>query len=161
MLSRIASIVVVVTAITGASACEIAQPFDGPGMKDGKVTVDGDDFVASTTFFQVKDDNASTTAFNDHMTKLQEALKTQDGLVGYSLAFTPGSNDDYRTLAVWQSEDAMLAWVTSDAHSEAMQDMADKAKGGAVASWNIKRAEIPPTWDDAKKHLDDDGKEAY
>ena len=157
-----ASIVAVLVLSLGAG-CEIAQPFDGPGMKDGKLadSIKGDEFVASTTFFQVKDDDASTKAFNDHMTKIQEALKTQPGLIGYSLAFTPGSNDDYRTLAVWESEDAMLEWVTSDVHAAAMQDMADKAKGGSVASFKVKRAEVPPSWDDAKKHLEDDGETAY
>lgn len=158
MKSMILALVLVV-----ASGCEIQQPFAGPGFKDGKVTsAAAGPFIASTTILLVKDDSVSTDTFNKHMTILQEKLKTQPGLIGLSLAFTPLSNKDWRTLAVWESEDAMFAWVASDEHAAAMSDMADKAESGSqVASWEIKKEEVPPTWDDAKAHLEKDGQAAY
>jgi hypothetical protein len=39
--------------------------------------------------------------------------------------------------------------------------MADKAESGEVASWSIKKDELPPSWDDAKAHLEKDGQKAY
>lgn len=164
MKSMNSMMVFAVVAVVFASGCEIAQPFAGPGFKDGKVTSKAaGPFMASTTLLQLEDTNEASDTFNKHMTILQEKLKTQPGLIGLSLAFTPLDNKaGYRTLTVWESEDAMFAWVASDEHAAAMQEMADLAAGGAVAAWELKKDDvIPPTWDDAKARLAKDGHPAY
>ena len=148
--------VVILFALITSSACELAQPFQGPGydLSKGLTTKAEGPYTASSTLLALKDGDVAQKAFDDHMKILQETLKTQPGLIGYSLSTVIGSNKEYRTLAVWESEDDMLAYVTGEDHTAAMQDMVDKAESGKVTSWTITRAEMPPTWDDAKKHID-------
>ncbi len=148
-------------AITSIAACDIARPFEGPGFQGGEVTTKAPGpFVAATTFLVINDDDAAQAAFDGHMSKLTALLKTTPGLVGSSLGFRPGSKE-YRTLTVWETEDDMLTFVTSNAHSDAMQDMGDKVASGETTSWRITRAQMPPTWDDAKARLEKSGTTAY
>jgi heme-degrading monooxygenase HmoA len=151
-----------VVAFVALSGCEVARPFEGPGFKDGKVTSKHEGkFVASSTLVNIKDDSKSKEVFDKHMAVLSEKLEDQPGLVGVSLSFVVGSTDDYRTLAVWETEEDMLAWVTSEEHAAAMAEMVDYTEDGAVVSWEIEKDEIPPTWDEAKRRVDDDGRHAY
>lgn len=155
--------VVVVVGAGLVSGCELAQPFEGPGfvLGEGLTTDAPGPFMASSTVLVVDDGEGDQAAFDGHMAKITEALKTQEGLVGKSLAI---GSSGYRTLSVWESEEAMFGWVTAEVHIDAMVDMADKTKGGQVVAWPMDRAELeagPPSWDDAKARLDDDGRSAY
>jgi heme-degrading monooxygenase HmoA len=146
------------------NACAIEQPFNGPGMENGAVKDPHDgDYFASTTHLRLKDVDDAGEAFDRHMKAIQEALQTQPGLVGFSLSFVPFNNDEYRTLSVWESEEAMLGWVTSDVHFAAIEEFVDRdlQDGGSVHAWPVKAAEVPPTWADARERLSKDGRAAY
>ena len=148
------------------TACELAQPFEGPGYSSDGLTSDAEGpFTVSTTKLILKDgDSEAQGIFDTHTDLMTEALKTAPGLVGLSSSGTIGGAT-YRTLSVWESEEDMLGWVTSEAHGDAMSAMADHADPkSAVLSWTMTRAELtaaPPSWDDAKARLDADGREVY
>lgn len=158
--------VVTLALMTACTGCYLEQPFEGPGysLGDGLTTDAAGPFVVSTTSLVLADGDEAKRAFDGHMAVLTEQIKTQPGLVGFSLALPIGS-EGYRTLSVWESEDAVLEWVVSDAHAAAMDDMADKSKPeSAVMSWSMTREELeegPPSWEDARARLDADGRKVY
>lgn len=154
------------TVLVAASGCFLEQPFEGPGftLEDGLTTDAEGPFTASTTSLVLADGDEPKRTFDKHMAVLGEKIKTQPGLIGVSLALPIGT-EGYRTLTVWESEEAMIQWVVSDEHSAAMDEMADKAKeGSAVTSWSMERDELAagaPSWEDARKRLDDEGRPVY
>lgn len=155
------------TIVVGNTACELAQPLTGPGLTmGGELTTDAPGpFTVSTTLLILKEgDNDAQTAFDQHMEVMNTALETAPGLVALSLSTTIGGSTS-RTLSIWESDEAMLNWVTSEAHGDAMVALADHADPkSAVTSWQLTRAELEaaaPTWDDAKARLDADGREVY
>lgn len=163
---KTAALTLTTTFMLAASGCYLEQPFEGPGysLSDGILTDAEGPFVASSTNLILADGDAPKQAFDKHMAVLSEKIKTQPGLIGVSLALPIGT-EGYRTLTVWENEEAVLAWVTSDEHSAAMAEMADKAKeGSAVTSWSMERAELeagPPSWEDARKRVEDTGRTIY
>jgi len=146
------------------AACAIEQPFEGPGIEDGALKDPREGaYLVSTTRIALADTNEAGEAFSSHMEKLQAALPDQPGVVGWSFAFTPFTNDEYRTLAIWESEEAMLAWVVSDVHAAAMGDFAEHgyAEAGETTTWEASADELPPTWEQAREHLAEHGRSAY
>lgn len=166
MKSFVVAVVVAAVGCSSLSACYLEQPFEGPGFDIGAgLTTDAaGPFVASTTSLHLMDGDAPKAAFDKHMAVLGEKIKTQSGLIGYSLALPIGT-EGWRTLTVWESEDAMLEWVVSEEHGAAMDEMADKSKPeSAVTSWVMERAELeagPPSWEDARARLADGGRSVY
>ncbi len=158
---------VLATAVVGCTGCELAQPLSGPGLTmGGELTTDAPGpFTVSTTNFILKEGDADAQGlFDDNMEVMNTALETAPGLVAISLSQTIGGAA-YRTLSVWESETAVLNWVTSDAHTTAINALADHVDPtSSVLSWQLTRAELEaaaPTWDDAKARLDADGREVY
>jgi heme-degrading monooxygenase HmoA len=151
--------------VLSSSACfELALPFEGAGFEGGgklKDDVPEGTYLVSTTWIDLKDTDEAQRRFDALMEPLREQLKTQPGLVGYSLAFKPFSNADYRTLTIWESEEAMLQWVVSDDHVAAIAESGDIGADGAVTTWTATRAELPPTFDEARARLDEDGRKLY
>jgi heme-degrading monooxygenase HmoA len=166
VLAPFVALSAVISVSTVGTGCYLEQPFEGPGFSLGDgITTDAEGpFTASTTSLILADGDEPKQVFDKHMAVLGEKIKTQPGLIGFSLALPIGS-EGYRTLTVWESEDAMLEWVVSDEHLAAMDEMADKAKeGSAVTSWKMERAELeagPPSWEDARKRLEDTGRTVY
>ena len=145
--------------VTAGSACEIAQPFQGPKWDPSKGLTDASlkgPFLAATTDIVVKSD--ANDLFNEDFNAVQDELKTSKGLIGYSLSFVVGGND-YRTLTVWETEEDMAAFVTSEAHAKAMADVGRIGQSGFVTSWQIEAKDMPPTFDDAKKELAKQGQD--
>jgi heme-degrading monooxygenase HmoA len=141
------------------SACTVSQPFEGPGYKDGKVTSNHDgDFIAVVGALVVKDDQGSKELFDKRSQAIQESLNDNKGLVGASFSLTLGS-PEYKVLTVWETEEDMYEFVTTDEHAKAMDDGPEMASGGRVVYWSVQRENVPPTWDDANAKLDADGEE--
>jgi heme-degrading monooxygenase HmoA len=145
------------------AGCELAQPFEGPAFEGGgrlKADVPDGTYIVSSTVISIKDDEASQKRFQELADQLFAAIGTQPGLLGWSRSLIIGGNE-YRTLTIWQDEEAMLGWVTSDLHSQAMAEGPDFSSGGAVVSWAATKAELPPTFDEAKRRLEAEGREVY
>jgi heme-degrading monooxygenase HmoA len=148
-------------ALTG---CAIERPFEGPGIEDGALKEPREGtYIVSTTRIALADTNEAGDAFATHMENLQKALPDHEGVVGWSFSFVPFTNDEYRTLAIWESEEAMLAWVLSDVHTTAMADFAEHgyAEAGETTAWEATADELPPTWAEARERLDEQGRSAY
>jgi len=146
---------------------DVAQPFEGPGfsLADGLTAAvpDSGEFIVAATRLVVADGDEPIALFNDHMTALLAALaEGPPGLVGFSVRQNLFSRGGYRTMSVWESQDAMWAFVLSDAHFAAVED-ADRigAEGTKVVQYTIPATELPPRWDTVIEKTDTDGRAAY
>ncbi len=162
---RIVNVAAAAFVVVTAAACDIAQPFEGPGysLNDGLTTDAEGPFTVGTTLLLLNDEEGAQKHFDENMDAILAVIDDQKGLVGKSLGQGIGK-PGYRTLTAWESEEDMLNWVASDVHGKAMSEMADFTEGGKIASWTMTREELeaaPPSWDDAKQRLDDDGLDAY
>jgi heme-degrading monooxygenase HmoA len=170
MLHRSSVVVVRVFAtalvgLAGLSGCALEQPFEGPGyvLGEGLVGEPRDTYIAATTDLILGDAPGAQAAFDTHVAAMKEAIVDQPGFVGMSLGTVIFGNSQ-RTLTVWESEEAMLAWVVSDTHAAAMEafaadGMADPAS--KVAQWTLTADEMPPTWAQAREHIEAGGREVY
>jgi quinol monooxygenase YgiN len=68
-------------------------------------------------------------------------LEATPGLIGYSLAGDAACGDN-RTLGVWESQDALLAFVVSEAHATAMEATPDLSLTGRTTHWSATAAEV-------------------
>jgi heme-degrading monooxygenase HmoA len=154
-----------VLALSGLAGCALEMPFEGPGyvLGEGLVGEPRDSYIAATTDLILGDDPGAQAAFDTHVAAMKEAIIDQPGFVGMSLGTVIFGNSQ-RTLTVWESEEAMLAWVVSDTHIAAMEafaadGMADPAS--KVAQWTLTADEMPPTWAQAREHIEAEGREVY
>ena len=157
------SLCVVVAAM---GACTLESPFEGPGYElgTGLTTSAEGPFVASTTDLILSDTEGAQAAFDEHMAVLSDAITSAPGLVGYSLGLPILNGGGYRTLTVWETEEDMVRWVSSEANVAAMVDFGenDFADGAsAVASWSISAEDMPPTWEQANAELKKNGRTVY
>src|SRR5688572_32972024 len=114
----------ILAVVVASSAClEIGAPFEGPAFENGgqlKADVPDGTYLVSSTWLDVKNTPEAEAKFTELMNPLQEQLKTQPGLLGYSLQLQLFSNAGYRTLTIWENEEAMLNYVVSENHANAM-----------------------------------------
>jgi heme-degrading monooxygenase HmoA len=157
-------VLVVIATLTGCGV--FAPPLEGPGYQgDVLVSEAPGPFIVSTTQLILKSgDSEAQPLFDKNMEVINVALPQQPGLVGFSLGIEPFTSG-YRTLSVWESEDAVVGWVVSDAHATAMGELAEHSDpASAVLSWTVTREELlaaPPSFDDAKARLDAEGRQVY
>ena len=131
---------------------EIA-PFAGP---DGATTVvtDQAQVLVATTHLQVRNAPGPGGRFGDHADAVANHLydTNPDGWLGSG--FRNEGQLHWWTLSVWESEEAMNAFVVSEPHVSAMAALTDVA----VAAWS--RAEwmppedAPPSWERIVEQLE-------
>ncbi len=155
---RIASLL----ALPALVACQMEQPFSGPGFQNGVLTTDAEGpFFVSGTYFDAENHSEANDEVSENMSEMMKAMEHRTGLVATSTSFVLFSVDDYRTVSVWETEEAMQAWLDSDARARAMYELADHLDRAETAVWTIEREDMPPTWDEARRQLDEHGEDAY
>ena len=140
------------------------QPFQGPAfdIKDGLLidAEEGQTFVIAATYLPVSKD--SRDLFGERMDAIQAELDAEpDGLIGYALAQKLVGSDEYRTVTVWEDEDAMMAFVLGEAHLAAMASstqIKDPEGEARVHRWEIAADALPPVWDDVIEMTDSQGR---
>lgn len=136
-----------------AAACTPSSPLKGPGLNDdGSLRIDADGpFLVVVTHTKIA--KGERKAFNEHVEAVDEQLDAQSGFVARSLRAEMFGRERW-TMTVWTDELSMLDFVTSGAHVQAMQDTATVLDGLHTASFEVSKAEMPPTWDQALAELD-------
>jgi heme-degrading monooxygenase HmoA len=80
------------------------------------------------------------------------ALRHSPGLVGYSVAGNV-RDQEYYTLAVWDSEAALEAFVQGPVHRHAMTALRGRLAATRFVRWTMPGLPIPPEWTAALAHL--------
>lgn len=153
----------------GLSACAytedgwIWRPFQGPAYDTAEGLLvepeDGTTYVVAATYLPVSRDGREV--FGEHMEALNEELEAEpEGLIGYSLGEKLVGRE-YRTVTVWESEEAMYGFVLGEAHAAAMVDAStirDPDTEALVVRWEITPDELPLDWADVMDRTDLDGR---
>jgi hypothetical protein len=84
--------------------------------------------------------------------KVTGQLKHSAGLIAYSLkADIPGRR--FWTLALWQDEPALRAFVRGQPHAEIMRRLAPTLRDPRFAQWTTRSAESLPPWLEVEARL--------
>lgn len=155
-------------ALSTLSACAytedgwVFQPFQGPGytLEEGLVLeTDADTtYIAAATYLPVARDQVSL--FDDRMAPIIDEMEAgPEGLVGYSLG-QKMVGKEYRTLTVWEDEEAMVQWAMSEHHLAAIGDagrIRDPDKTPLIVVWEVSPDALPVDWAEVMERTDSDG----
>jgi heme-degrading monooxygenase HmoA len=132
------------------------KPLSGPGYdpETGFVGEPQETYFAATTQIYVAAD-AQEAFISANGPVIQQIAETP-GLV----AWTVGGDADClvnRTMTIWESEEAMYAFVTSGAHAEVMGQITELSLTGKTTHWVTTPEEIEAqTWDTVRAKLEEE-----
>ncbi|MCB9678063.1 MAG: DUF3291 domain-containing protein [Alphaproteobacteria bacterium] len=136
------------------------SPFEGP---DGvlEVVTDQEQVLVATTHLRVKNAPGPGRRFGDHADAVGNWLyeTRPDGWLG--AGFRNVGRLDWWTLTVWESEEAMRAFVASEPHLSAMRDIAEVSAGAEARSEWMAAEDAPPDWDHIVERLEADPQIVY
>jgi hypothetical protein len=124
-----------------------AAPLAGAGVDSSGLRAG--EYIVSSTYLQLKPDAQQT--LEGLLQPVLEDLQTRDGLLALSLGQSEACGA-LRTLAVWRDDAAMIAFVTSPAHTSAMSRVTDVSRGGSVVTHWLGDA-TSATWEAAAQEL--------
>jgi quinol monooxygenase YgiN len=133
--------------------CALSSPFVGPGFSDGEYTSDHEGpFVVAVTY--ARQARGEGEAFADHVDAIEEQMQRSEGIVGYSLRGDLVGRDNW-TMSIWESEPALLAFVTREAHGDAMIEADTVLEDSEFTHWVETDPEaMPPTWEQGLDYLE-------
>lgn len=79
-------------------------------------------------------------------------MERSAGVVGFATLARP-LRKQYGTLSVWESEDALAAFVRSADHGELVRTMGDELDAVRSVRWTVTAADGRPTWRDGFERL--------
>jgi quinol monooxygenase YgiN len=130
----------------------MAQPLAGTGYdpEQGLLEPRQGTYVASTTFLIL--DPEQTQRFQELVGAIMADLQTREGLVALSLG-TSQKCGTARTMTLWKSQEAMMEFVFSPAHTAAMAEANVVGLNGATTSWEVAADEVPMSWELARTKI--------
>ena len=109
--------------------------------------------IVATTYLAIKPNEQAGQRFGQVVGPVFQDLAARQGLLGITASNSTACNTA-RTLTVWESEAAMMAFVTGEAHAAAMQATSDISRGSSVTmTWPHAGGEL--TWQSAAARLKD------
>jgi hypothetical protein len=129
-----------------------ARPLVGPGYDPamGGLVDPQETYIVSATQILVRPEKQQD--FFEVAGQVSAELDETEGMVAYALAIEPTCGFS-RTISVYRSQESMIGFVASEAHSIAIQRSDELGITGKVTHWEMSADEFPPTWDDAREHL--------
>lgn len=129
-----------------------ARPLVGPGYDPamGGLVDPQETYIVSATQILVRPEKQQQ--FFEVASAVSAELDQSEGMVAYALAIEPTCGFS-RTISVYRSEEAMIAFVASEAHSMAIEQSAELGITGKVTHWEMPADEFPPTWDSVREKL--------
>ena len=79
-------------------------------------------------------------------------LQRTEGAVGYSLR-AKVLRRDFWTLSVWESEEALRAFVPADPHGGVMRSLVPQMGPTKFVRWKAHGSQVPPSWEEADRRL--------
>jgi heme-degrading monooxygenase HmoA len=133
--SQILSILVVIPAL---ASCAISTPYrvKKESPPDAQVVV---------SFTRVALDQKKRSVFDSYVKEIASTLDQQTGLLGYSLRREVFGNQAW-TVTVWESDEALMRFVNSQLHTEAMEKSEPSVVGTDFVRKRMKSGDIPVPW---------------
>jgi hypothetical protein len=129
------------------------SPLAGPGLDPETGAIVGSpqaSYVLHTT--QAVLDPELTDAFNAAAGEVLVQAQAAEGLVALSLAMDQECGYA-RTLGIWESEEAMLTFVATGAHAQAMSDAPSLIANGRFTHFDITPEDIDRAWELALERI--------
>jgi hypothetical protein len=132
-------------------------PFDGAFAADGSFLGPSDMTVwIGATDVQLWGDEASYALLDTLMGPIHEDLSTRQGMLGITFDNSAACHRA-RTFTVWESEQALYAFVGGPAHGAAMVEAGSGSLGpidlAQTGVWSVSSTGLVLTWDDHEAHL--------
>ncbi len=109
-------------------------------------------YLAMLTYIGLKK-YRTIARFLGHSNRVEAQLSKTKGLIGYSLR-AKLMQRSFWTLSVWESEEALQAFVREGFHRGAMNVLAPDTIRPNFVRWKIKGIACPPSWDEALRRQD-------
>lgn len=91
-----------------------------------------------------------TPRFIVYIIRIYLQLRKTPGLIGFSMRANPFTKN-YRTMSLWESEQAMGTYIHTAPHIDVMRNMRGKMGQTAFVSWKVEATGQALSWDDALK----------
>ena len=105
------------------------------------------EYMALLTYLPLKK-YRTIPRFLGYARRVEAQLSETEGIVGYSVR-AKFMRRDFWTLSVWESEDALQAFVHQGFHSGLMTVLMPDMGATNFVRWKVKGRDCPPSWDDA------------
>ncbi len=130
-------------------------PLGGPGF-DPEVGIIGEPqetYLVATTQIYIRPEKRAE--FMQAAGAVLQALGESEGMVAFGIGSSEACGDS-RTLSVWASEEAMVAFVAGDAHAAAMLQAQDLSIQGRTTHWEVTAEELEELdWGVARERVED------
>lgn len=130
-------------------------PLGGPGF-DPEVGIIGEPqetYLVATTQIYIRPEKRPE--FMQAAGAVLQTLGEAEGMVAFGIGSSEACGDS-RTLSVWASEEAMMAFVAGDAHAAAMLQAQDLSIQGRTTHWEVTAEELEELdWDVARERVKD------
>jgi heme-degrading monooxygenase HmoA len=126
-----------------------APRWQGPAVDPATGALRPGSYVFSSTYLTLRPDGRPR--FGELMGPISADLQTRPGLLAITLALSE-SCGTARTLSAWESEEAMYAFVASDAHGAAVSAVGEVSRGQSVVT-HWAGTEAGATWARAAEEL--------
>ncbi|MBX2797625.1 MAG: hypothetical protein KTR31_08155 [Myxococcales bacterium] len=139
-----------VACITACGGTE-ESPLSGPGFDElsGDLLGTHDTYLVGLTHLQVKNAPGPGGRFGDHANAVANHLFEEEPEGWLGAGFRNVGRLQQWTMTVWEDEEAMLDFVTSDPHLAAMADITDISAGAVSRSLELESSALPLPWDEA------------
>ncbi|MEN0067442.1 MAG: hypothetical protein AAGA48_35250 [Myxococcota bacterium] len=123
-------------------------PLEGPGFdaETGELVAKGETFIVGLTHLQVRNLPGPGGRFGDHANAVGDHLFENEPEGWLGAAFRNVGRLNWWTMTVWESEEAMLRFVVSEPHAQAVADFWDITVGGEHQAYEATREELPVQW---------------
>ena len=88
--------------------------------------------------------------FIQYSLQVQQQMRKTPGAIGYAMRAKILSRS-FWTLSVWEGDQALMEFVRTAPHREAMKSIAPHMGATKFTRWKLLGSAVPPTWDDAMK----------
>jgi quinol monooxygenase YgiN len=123
----------------------------GPGVDEASGALKPGSYVLSSTYLRMKTEPQTQGRVQQVSDPIITDFQSRPGLVAFAFA-SSDSCTVARTFTVWESEEAMYAFVSSDAHRAAAGTLSEVSRGrSAVTHWSGTEADA--TWPKALAEL--------
>lgn len=152
----------VLGAMLALAGCSVSTPFAGPDGRGANFASASPDAVAvlSITHITLKDDRVLRSQFWDAVGRIDRAMLSQPGLLGYSRR-TEILGDEAWTATVWRDEASLVAFLASPAHAAAMREQRDVFTDARFARVRMPERQVPTAWNDLLTLLERNARAYY
>ena len=136
-------------------------PLEGPGVEGDRIVVEAEELLVGLTHLQVRNAPGPGKRFGDLADAIGTHLFENEPAGWVGAAFRNEGKLNWWTMTVWESEEALMDFVVSPVHAEAMGAFDDVSVGGETRSLWLPTEELPMSWDRALRLLKEDPDTVY